>query len=296
MKYDNKSRLQELKEIFIESGLLAHCWFWLWLCIVFILSSLLYFLIFEILGSVVKTNLIPEQIADVTETNWIYWGFVVIGWILFSWRVIKVVVLHASPISFGWTIADGIHKDSGRHGTFVRIEGKRTKPNEGDKTTTFWVGVVLRAHPSSDKLARSRLEFLILSMPLGRSLLITESRWKLRKAGHEERQSFFNKRMAKYLKTTEFVPPDKFRRELLNHIKSISTDISKKCNRIDGLHWINCLDRSGGIIVDDFGYQLEFEQEEDCYLVVVDSVQNKTLSFNNVTELRAYAKSTLNPT
>ena len=278
------------------SGRLAYYWFWIWLLIVLSFSIVLYSQIFTILGSVLAAISLTEGLAEIPQDSWIYLGMIVLGGILFSWRVVKVVVLHAAPISFGWVVGDGIHKENGRRGTFVSIEGTQRVSGDDDNSSMFWCGIVLRAHPASDKLVRSRLEFLVLALPFDRSLLIMESRWMLQEIGHVQRQVFFNQRMAEYLKSTEFMPTDKFRRELVASIDSMQKDLSSRLNRIDGLKWLNYSGGEGGAIIDDFGYEVTYRKDENRYVVDTTAEGDQVLAFENITELREYAKSVLNPT
>ena len=285
-----------MKKFRSESGRMEYSWFWIWLVIVLTLSIVLYSQTFNILRSILSASPLTEGLSDVTKENWAYLGLVALGGVLFSWRVVKVVVLHATPISFGMTVADGIHKENSRRGTFVSIKGSRTTISNNGTTDSMWLGAVLRAHPSSDKLVRSRLEFLILALPCDWSFLIIESRWMFRTKGHDERRSLFNGRMSQYLKSTELMPPDKYRREMVNAIKSIRKDIAKKIYKIDGLKWTRDINRTSGKIEDDFGQQLTYEMVGTQYVVREDSESDQKCSFDSVTELREHAKSVLNPT
>ena len=98
-----------------------------------------------------------------------YIGLGGIVYTLFWWRVVKVFVLLGSPVSFGMKIVHGTRM--GRNITHVHI-GTTKKKEQRD----VLYGAIFRAHPNSDKLMRHRLEFLLLTLPVNRCLVVQESR------------------------------------------------------------------------------------------------------------------------
>ena len=91
----------------------------------------------------------------------------------------------------------------------------------------FWYGAVFRAHASSDKLMRSRLELLILALPFEYTLQVQESRIFFRKDGHESRAKKYRLVADKYAKTQEQTKPDRFRSEVVQQLRHIGQALSK---------------------------------------------------------------------
>ena len=69
-----------------------------------------------------------------------------------------------------------------------------------DYSGKFYYGAVFRAHPNSDKLMRSRLELLVLFIPLlDLTLIVQESRVYIRKWNHESRVKIYRLASASYM-------------------------------------------------------------------------------------------------
>ena len=159
------------------------------------------------------------------------WEVNVVTSVLFGllwWRMVKVFVLHGSPFTNGMKVVPGREDNEGASGRLVTLSyigdwdvyGTDNKVEEHG----FWMGAIFRAHSTSDKLIRSRLEFLILALPRGCSLVISESRVFLQKTGHIGRAERFRMWTDKYMsaKKMELMPEDKFRREIVENMKDIN--------------------------------------------------------------------------
>lgn len=100
--------------------------------------------------------------------------------ILFWWRAVKAIVFLGWPFMFGVSMGEG--RQTGRSaaighigdqgGTIITNSWKFDKSYDGE----FWFGLVARTHPSSDKIVRSRIEFLSLALPFGWTFLAQEGR------------------------------------------------------------------------------------------------------------------------
>lgn len=214
---------------------------------------------------------------------------VVVG-VLFCWRVVKIVVLHGSPIPWGLKLSSG--RENGG------VSGRRVHIASIDHGNKLWFGVVLRAHPSSDKLARTRLECLVIALPFGRGLMVIESRihW-IGQAEEDKRYQYFIRTAGKYWKQSEFKSADQFRRDVVQHLDRISKPHGSG-KRIDGLNWHFA--SSGGVyIVDDFGYELAADKSgEGSFEVKVTGLEDpedRTIIVRSIDELREFARRELHP-
>lgn len=130
----------------------------------------------------------------------------IIGGVLVWWRVVKVFVIHGFPITLGVATSDGKENggDSGRFVTISHIGDIDIYKSDGSFDTDyegpFWYGAVFRAHPRSDKMVRTRLEYLVMGFPFGVTISVHESRWFLRIHDHSERAERFRRVMDKYYK------------------------------------------------------------------------------------------------
>ena len=183
--------------------------------------------------------------------------FAVAG-ILVWWRTAKVLVLHGAPFPFGITIADG-RQDQGRGGRKVACATIGIF-NDSDASNLLYFAI-LRAHPSSDKLMRYRLETLALAMPFGDTLLINESRLYWRKNSSYERVKHYRQIVNRYFPKTETVSLNRFRNELVKGMKALHDRLpsTRNIKRIDGLDWTIKHDGSG-TVVDDFGREIYFKK------------------------------------
>ena len=129
----------------------------------------------------------------------------------------------------------------------------------GNYDGQFWYGAVFRAHPSSDKLMRSRLEFLAMALPFGWTLSVHESRLFLQQTGHESRARRYRLVADKYGRKNESMSADRFRNEVVRHMRYIGNyfDRRSRVKRIDGLDW-RFMMGGRGFVSDDFGYRISF--------------------------------------
>ena len=217
---DNKSRL-------------AYGWQWLWFAMVGSASLWCYVQLVELISVVVWKLPAMSAFGDATDEV-VLTALKVLAGALFCWRVVKVVVLHGSPIPWGLTLSSGRENGgvSGRRVHFASIEG----------VSKIWFGAVMRAHPASDKLMRTRLEFLIVALPFGRGLMVSESRilW-ISKSKEEQRLQYFLRvaRKYKYMKPPESKSLDQFRHDVVRRLDEIAKRFrdDRDEKRIDGLTW-----------------------------------------------------------
>ena len=173
----------------------AYAWFICWMLVVTVIEMFAFVFVLHPLFDMVKVSLgvtVPEEFdtgSDLTVGDLEVIMFVV-AYVLVWWRVVKVVVLQGSPFPIGVVVSPGRQDSGGKGGrrTFAVSIGdidteRKNPPYEG----VFLYGAVFRLHPSSDKLARSRLEFLAFCLPFQRSFLIQESRFFILRQSHEDR-------------------------------------------------------------------------------------------------------------
>ena len=115
--------------------------------------------------------------------------------VLLWWRVVKVLILHGVPFTFGMKVEAGRQDNNGTGGrlaTLAYIGDKDVYANNNKvEEYGFWFGVIFRAHATSDKLVRSRLQFLIFALPCGCSVLVHESRIFFKRMNHKDRAEMF---------------------------------------------------------------------------------------------------------
>ena len=279
-------------------GRLAYGWLWFYFFIVTAASVYIYIEALVFVNLLLSDYKVLSHALENKDGNWIAMSILLIGGVLFCWRVVKVVVLHGFPIPF-WMNVEWGRQDSGVTGrlvTMAHIGDKNvySEPYSGE----FWFGVIFRAHPSSDKIMRSRLELLIMAMPCGRSLLFAEGRADiLFMNGHKARATVYRQWADRYSRTRERMTPDEYRKKMLENMKIIAKycHVLNSIKRIDGLNWQFDPDGSG-VIIDDFGNRLTFTLQFGNYLV--DQVNGELYDGGqpqSITDLRKLARETLNP-
>ena len=104
-----------------------------------------------------------------------------------------------SPLSFGVVMGQG-REYGGLNGRLVTM-GHIGDPDayRSDYGGSFWFGVVSRAHPSSDKIARNRIELLMFVLWGEWTFVVQESRLMLRRRGHHERAKLYRGVIGPYL-------------------------------------------------------------------------------------------------
>ena len=236
---------------------LIYGWLWIWLLLV---SAISVFVFKEAFGiAVIALADVPglSNAMDAKAASWLASFLVILGGLLFWWRMVKVLVFHGAPFTFGMQVVDGRQNSGtgGRRATMVFVGDYDAYSQSYD--SVFLLGVVFRAHPSSDKLMRSRMELLIAALPFEHSLVIAESRLWVFKEAHGERAIHYRKHADNYTETVARNTPDSFRRDVAESAKVVG-DYFKRISstkRIDGLMW----QQFGGRrwkISDDFGFHV----------------------------------------
>lgn len=187
-----------MHEFLMARPALAYTWFWIWLALVSAGTLFVYKeiagLAGMILSSVLGLGAPPGETAafGLDVAPWLEQAILYVAGILIWWRVTKVVVLHGAPLSLGMKIASG-RQDEGKTGRLATLVHIGDHDVYGDNYDgKFYYGAVFRAHPNSDKLMRSRVELLVLYIPiLGSTLSVHESRIFIRKRDHEGRGKIF---------------------------------------------------------------------------------------------------------
>ena len=199
-------------------GRLAYGWLWVYFILATLASVYIYIEALDFVKLLLSDYKVLSNALEIKKGNWIATSIQLIGGVLFCWRVVKVVVLHGSPIPFwmnvGWGRQDG--GVTGRLVTMAHIGDNNaySEPYTGE----FWFGVIFRAHPSSDKIMRSRLEFLIAAMPCGWSLSIGEGRATLFKNDHKARAKVYRQRADRYSRTRDVMTPDAYRKKMVENM------------------------------------------------------------------------------
>ena len=246
--------------------------FWSWL----IAYSVVFFGISRMFdGSIVLDSISKTvEIAPTIEGPYAFIASILalIGLILIWWRVIKVTVLQGSPFPFLVGLDTDSHQtgkeDGGRTGRVVTSHFIGNMPG-GHFNNRFFYGSIFRSHPRSDKLVRSRLEYLLLTLPFNITLTVKESRLSFSIMDPIKRRNHFDSAFKKYaLPSMEphVVPLEEFHTQVVKWLEEISKSLEPKIvpNRIDGLNWYPLNDGGkGGLIVDDLGQKLEYWRDRD---------------------------------
>ena len=278
-------------------GRLAYGWLWVYFILVTLASVYIYIEALDFVKLLLSDYKVLSDALEIKKGNWIATSIQLIGGVLFCWRVVKVVVLHGSPIPFwmqvGWGRQDG--GVAGRLVTLVHIGDSNVyaEPYTGE----FWLGVIFRAHPSSDKIMRSRLEFLIAAIPCGRSISIGEGRALIRKHDHKARAKIYRYRADMYSKTRDRMTPDRYRNKMVENMAIVGNYCknNNSIKRIDGLNW-RIVPDGESVIFDDFGNHITYNVQSGKFIATLsngDTFDGKTL--DTIPELRKLAKETLNP-
>ena len=283
----------------VTRSYLAYAWFWIWLLAVSVIAVGAYSVTAGFLRDALL-GLAPSTLTNAPDLReWVWTATNYILGALVWWRAVKVVVLHGSPIPFGIKLSDG-RENNGKSGRLVsRAFIGDLDVYRGDYHGRFLYGGIFRSHPSSDKIMRSRLELLVLALPIGASLIVQESRLFLSMSDHERRARLFRRVFDKYGRKSESMSSDRFRNEVVRHLRAVGTyfEAERTSKRIDGLNW-HFLMGAEGLVADDFGYQIRFEYDEDGGGFRVKGLgpkgdQEKVVQ--SVDQLRRVATAELNP-
>ena len=270
-------------------GRLAYGWLWIWFGLVAFLSALVYIKFLDI-ASVSMASL-PVFAAALTAAEGSVLSTLLKGTagLLFCWRTVKVVVLHGSPFPFGLLLTTGRENNgsSGRPVHLVRVE----------QGVMLWFGAVLRAHPSSDKLVRSRLELLVLSMPFQTALVVQESRLRMiREASCQKNFSDYLRATERYMKKSKHTSTSQSLGHTAKRLSSRAGVDRNRKKRIDGLNWLPFMG-GGWSITDDFGYQLKCEPlDAGSFKLTGHGLDEEEATVHSVAELRGLAIRVLHPT
>lgn len=270
-------------------GQLAYGWLWFWFGMVASASIWCYVELVELISAVVWG--LPALSGLEEETDEAVLTVVkAIAGVLFCWRVVKVVVLHGSPLPWGLKLSSG--RENGG------VSGRRVHMASIESDGKIWFGAVMRAHPASDKLMRTRLEFLVVALPFGRGLMVSESRvhW-LSEAEKDKRHQYFLGTAGKYWKPSESKSADQFRRDVARHLNEIAKHF-RDGKRIDGLTWMSTFGDTWRVR-DDFGYQLTCKRlDGDRYAVkglASEGSQEEAMTVDSLDALRELVKQELHP-
>ena len=212
---------------------------------------------------------------------------------LLWWRVIKVLGLQGSPFPWFLNIMDG-RENKGVSGRFVVCNyiGNINVTS----VPSLYHGSIFMRHPNSDKLIRSRLELLMFALPYGFVLIIRDSKIYLKKFTQSQRISYFNSISFQYLRSSVSTSEDKYRSDVVKHLRTISNRFGKNVKRIDGLDW-HFYYGGDGKIVDDFGYSIKFKLLENGKYRVFNLGPEGSESnvVSSIDSLRAIATRELHP-
>ena len=156
---------------------------WLWFLVVSVSWVGVYMHLLDLTDIVLSEFPILAQARQEVTGSWIATSLGIVAGLLLWWRITKVLVLHGAPISWWMTFAQGT-KEKGinrRAATIVFIGDSFNLTSEPGDGYLLYVAI-FRPHPRSDKLIRSRLEYLIVTLPFGLALVITESRFAFTRA------------------------------------------------------------------------------------------------------------------
>ena len=271
-------------------GRLAYAWLWIWFTIVACLSGWVYLKLLDLATPTAWGLPIVAELLRMVEGTILSLLLKIIAGTLFCWRTLKVIVLHGSPFPFGLNLTTG-RENNGSSGRPVHL----SLIERGKK---HWFGAILRAHPSSDKLVRSRLEFMIFSLPCKRALMVQESRLKVVSGSDCTKIGvYFFQQAGKYLKKSEFKSPESFRRDVARHLDAIAGQYRSGIKRIDGLNWQQFADGKWRIL-DDFGFEIGCEHlgAERYKLTGLGLNGDAESMVDSIKDLRKLAKRDLHPT
>ena len=280
-------------------GRLSYSWMWVWLLIVAAVSAYVYIQAFDLATAILSSDFPTLSSAlKSKEGSWIAESFKWIGGALFCWRIVKVVVLHGAPFSFGMRLSSG-REDNGVAGRVVfRSHIGDHNAYSNNFSGGFWFAAIFRAHPRSDKLMRSRLEFLIATLPFGCSVVVEESRVFLLEQDHKQRATHYRSRHDKYSKMEGTMTPDRFRRDMVRNVKAISDYFKEQqvVKRIDGLNW-HAFQGESCYITDDFGYRMSYSAVEGGKFKVggLGDDGKGEIIVSSISGVRDLAKSKLHP-
>ena len=270
-------------------GQLAYGWLWVWFGMVASASIWCYVELLELISAVVWGLPGFSAVGEITDEAILTVAKTVTG-VLFCWRVVKVVVLHGSPLPWGLQLSSG--RENGG------IAGRRVHMASIEKGGKIWFGAVMRAHPASDKLMRTRLEFLMIALPFGRGLMVSESHvhW-LSGAEKDKRHQYFVGTAGRYWKPSESKSPDQFRRDVAGHLNEIAKRF-RDGKRIDGLTWLFTLGDTW-YVRDDFGYQLTCRRLDGERFAVTglgsEETEEEAVTVDSLDALRDLVKQELHP-
>lgn len=239
-----------------NAGLSTYIWLWARVVLVSVVAIWIYveyldILVKSVLGALGVTDEVEKALAAQPSLYYHYTIItalkVVVG-VLFWWRAVKLVLL-GWPAKFGTDMSTATQTGgiatSAEIGTWVSYNSDTWEFNQRYEGT-FWFGLVARKHPNSDKIVRSRIEFLALAF-FGWTFMVNEGRMTFYRGDHENRAMRFLQARHRHVSVK---PGDRL---VANAVRELKNEIVKQGNqtRIDGLKWKKL---SGGTyyISDDF--------------------------------------------
>ena len=243
----------------VQKSVVRYCALWLGFLLVSVGVWVAYTSVLQALPDLLGRLLrIDFNVDDDAAALWVLQQVL---FVLLWWRAIKVFVLHGAPIPIG-EVSQGLEHDgrSGRPVWQICIgnEDAFGQTYQGG----FWYGAVFRAHPSSDKLMRSRLVLLILALPLGYMLLVHDSRMFIKKESHKGRAEIYRRVADRHSKFRDTTTPDAFRTEVARSLKKVAQLLeANRIVNVDGLKWTFYMG-GGGSVRDHFGHTVRFSTHD----------------------------------
>ncbi|MDE0190468.1 MAG: hypothetical protein OXQ90_03850 [Gammaproteobacteria bacterium] len=286
------------------NGIGVYCGLWIRLVVVTVVSLWLYFRYVDVLVEPVLSLLgVKDEIRTLAaQKPLISYGGVhisivhvvkVIVGVLFWWRAVKSLVLLGWPFMFGVRMTGG--RQTGKLATLAHIGDLKTNYNSDTWKFTesydgkFWFGLVARTHPTSDKIVRSRIEYLCCAF-FGLTFLSHEGRMALFRQTHEDRALSFLRARHPHVTVK-----DNGQETVANALNGVREDLRRQVNRkqIDGLNWQKL---AGGrhIVSNDFGESLMVTRlSGDRFAVGGD--RNDPLEVNGMDAVRRVVQERLFP-
>ena len=204
---------------------MSYAWMWLWLLLVTAVSIYSFFALSSLVSALLSD--VPwlsdaSQKIGATGTGKV---LLFMAAVVFWWRIVKVTVLLGSPLPFGRMVSWG-RQDSGVRGRIAHMVHIGDHDVYRDSYQgKFWYGAVFRAHPRSDKLLRTRLEHLVMALPIGWVLMVGEGRFMLAKKSHEERAKAYRQLADRYTERKEALSPDRFRKTVADNLAAATKSL-----------------------------------------------------------------------
>lgn len=221
-----------------DRELSTYLWLWVRLVLVSVVSLWLYFGYVDVLLKPIfnVVGIVEEFQNSANENPSFYYGVTVVTvlkyviGVLFWWRAVKVFVLLGWLFMFGVQMGGG--NQTGRMATIANIGelGGEVITNSWTFSNRyegkFWFGLIARANPSSDKIVRSRIEFLSLAL-FRWTFEAHEGRLFFFSQGHEERALKFRRVRHPHV----VVPVKPGDSEIAKAVNELKAELVRQANR-----------------------------------------------------------------